>query len=313
EELRVLPEKFRTPLVLCHLEGLSQGEVARHLGVTDGQLRGRLYRAKERLRERLVRRGFSLTAVLLALTIGRQAPAIPSPLATATLRIATATPHTIPVAVHLLATGVIRDMTTTCKPLVYLALFGVLGLGAAGFAIHAATADPARRELASPALAGRAAPAPTKRVEPPAHQNPHPEVDFKESGFVHSVDAARNQLFMNFDLSAGKGHDAGVTANTKVLFGGKPIPLAELKPGMRVELRYYKGSKDRDEARVYWRRLRPEVTAVNAVKRTVTFKFVGKQGDVLDVTLPVGADAAVTLDGLPARLADVPLGEASWL
>src|SRR5262249_25747390 len=118
EELRVLPEKFRTPLVLCHLEGLSQGEVARHLGGTDGQLRGRLYGAKERLGERLVRRGFSLTAVLLALTIGRQARAIPSTLATATLRIATATPHTIPVAVHLLATGVIRDMTTTCKPLV---------------------------------------------------------------------------------------------------------------------------------------------------------------------------------------------------
>ena len=99
EELRRLPEKFRTPLVLCHLEGLSRDEVARQLGVTDGQLRGRLYRAKERLRRRLVRRGFSLTAVLLAPALGDQARALPVTLAARTLRLVAAAPHTIPVAV----------------------------------------------------------------------------------------------------------------------------------------------------------------------------------------------------------------------
>jgi RNA polymerase sigma factor (sigma-70 family) len=162
EELRRLPEKFRTPLVLCHLEGLSQNEVAQQLGVTDGQLRGRLYRAKERLRRRLERRGFSLTAVLLALAIGDQARAIPATLAAGTLHLVTADRHTIPVAVRLLAEGVIRDMTTRFKLLALLALLGALGLGAAGFAAHALTTDPAGQDPAPPPVSAKAAPAPAK-------------------------------------------------------------------------------------------------------------------------------------------------------
>lgn len=99
DELRKLPEKFRTPVVLCHLEGLSQDEVAKHLGISDGQLRGRLYRAKERLRERLLRRGFTLSAVLLALNVGGKAQAVPPMLAAGTLRLACAAPSAVPVAV----------------------------------------------------------------------------------------------------------------------------------------------------------------------------------------------------------------------
>ena len=199
EELRRLPEKFRTPLVLCHLEGLSRDEVARQLGVTDGQLRGRLYRAKERLRRRLVRRGFSLTAVLLAPALGDQARALPVTLAARTLRLVAAAPHTIPVAVRLLATGVIRDMTTRFKPVALLTLFGALGLAAAGFASRATTTDPAGREPAHPPAAARAAPAPAK-----------PGVADKASKLVHSVDAdkgagtklalATDYLFQRVDI-----------------------------------------------------------------------------------------------------------------
>jgi RNA polymerase sigma factor (sigma-70 family) len=306
EELRRLPEKFRTPLVLCHLEGLCQDEVARHLRITDGQLRGRLYRAKEKIRERLVRRGFTLTGVLLALTLGREARALPPTLAFGTLRLATAAPHTIPVAVHFLATGVIRDMTMTFKPLACLALFGALSITAAGFALHAATARP---ETTLRAVARQAAPAPAK---PPANPKT-PEISARESGYVNSVDAARNKLFVDFDLSGGKGEDAEIRADTKVLFSGRAARLADLKPGMRVDLVYFTGSHVPNEVRAYWPRLRPEVMAVDAVKRTVVFRFEGQQGGALDVNLPVAAGAAVTLDGVPARLADVPLGQASWL
>jgi len=299
EELGRLPEQFRTPLVLCYLEGRSPAEVTRHLGLTDGQLRGRLYRAKERLRRRLTRRGFALPAVLLALTVGRQGRAVSATLAADTVRLA-ADPSAIPVVVQQLVTGVIRDMTTTFKTLAYLALFGALGLGAAGFAIYPATADPARPEPVPPAATADTAPA-------------KPGVGEKESGSVHSVDAARTKLFVDFDRAAGKGEDAGLTAETTVRFGGKPVPLADLQPGMRVDLVYPKDSEVPNEVRAYWPRLRPQVTAVNPTKRTVVFRFAGEQGVALDVTLPVAADAVVTLDGLPAGLADVPLGEASWL
>src|SRR5262249_39728899 len=132
EELQRLPEKLRTPLILCHLEGLGQDEVARHLGVTGGQLRGRLYRAKGKLRERLVRRGFPLTGVLLALAVGTTTQAVPTPLAAATLRLAGGRSPTVPIAVHHLAQGVIRDMVRVFKTVTAFALLGVLGLAAAG-------------------------------------------------------------------------------------------------------------------------------------------------------------------------------------
>ena len=49
-ELDALPERFRTPLVLCYLEGLTQDEAARRLGWTAATVKGRLQRGRARLR-----------------------------------------------------------------------------------------------------------------------------------------------------------------------------------------------------------------------------------------------------------------------
>jgi RNA polymerase sigma factor (sigma-70 family) len=68
DEINRLPEKYRRPLVLCYLEGLTQEAAARQLGWNAGVLRGRLDRARLRLRGRLTRRGLA-PAATFALTV----------------------------------------------------------------------------------------------------------------------------------------------------------------------------------------------------------------------------------------------------
>jgi RNA polymerase sigma factor (sigma-70 family) len=62
EEVSQLPEKYRAPVVLCELEGLTYQEAAQRLRCPVGTIGVRLRRARERLRERLTRRGLAPTA-----------------------------------------------------------------------------------------------------------------------------------------------------------------------------------------------------------------------------------------------------------
>jgi RNA polymerase sigma factor (sigma-70 family) len=65
EELNQLPSRYRIPLVLCYLEGLTNEEAARQLGCPRGTIATRLARARDRLRSRLHRRGVVLSALSL--------------------------------------------------------------------------------------------------------------------------------------------------------------------------------------------------------------------------------------------------------
>jgi RNA polymerase sigma factor (sigma-70 family) len=89
EEIRRLPERYRLPLVLCHVEGLRHDEVAHRLGCPIGTVESRLSRARQQLRARLTRRGLSPTASVMAAVLrpSAEGPVSPS-LAEATLRAA---------------------------------------------------------------------------------------------------------------------------------------------------------------------------------------------------------------------------------
>src|SRR5688572_4102522 len=75
EHLAALPEKYRVPLVLHHLEGWGEQEVARMLGCKLGTVSGRLSRARQMLKDRLESRGVRGAAVATAIAGLALAPA----------------------------------------------------------------------------------------------------------------------------------------------------------------------------------------------------------------------------------------------
>ena len=75
EEVRRLPEKYRSVVLLCYWEGLTQEQAALQLGCPIGTVRSRIARARDLLRRRLVRRGLSATAGAVAVFSTATAPA----------------------------------------------------------------------------------------------------------------------------------------------------------------------------------------------------------------------------------------------
>ena len=137
EEIRRLPEKYRTPVVLCYLEGRTHEEAARRLRCSTGSVRGRLDRARHKLRDRLTRRGLAPAAGLTTLAaLGEAASAaVPAPLLAATVatlaRAATAsavaTTESAAAAIEL-ADGVFRAMIVAKLKLAAMLVFGILAL-----------------------------------------------------------------------------------------------------------------------------------------------------------------------------------------
>ena len=127
-----LPEKYRSPVVLCHLQGLSTAEAARRLGCPPATLTTRLFRARNTLRRRLTALGLSVPVALTAGSVLH----VPSALAEAAQAMAAG--RSIPPAAARLADGVFRSLLMTrirwaaTAAAVCLTGVGVLGFRAGG-------------------------------------------------------------------------------------------------------------------------------------------------------------------------------------
>jgi hypothetical protein len=88
DEVNQIPEKYRTPLILCYLEGKTNEEAAKELGCPIGSMSWKLDKGRELLRNRLARRGVALSAAALTTTLAENAAtaAVPVSLGDATLR-----------------------------------------------------------------------------------------------------------------------------------------------------------------------------------------------------------------------------------
>jgi RNA polymerase sigma factor (sigma-70 family) len=139
EELSGLPERYRSPVVLCCLAGKTQEQAARELGWPPGSMSRWLTRGKEMLRRRLLRRGVALSAPLLGTALaGLSAEAAPAlPLAAATTKaaagwVAGRAAGLVSARVAALTEGVVRTMVVTKMSLtkVLLLLVGLTATGA---------------------------------------------------------------------------------------------------------------------------------------------------------------------------------------
>jgi RNA polymerase sigma factor (sigma-70 family) len=75
EEVGRLPDKYRSPVVLCYLEGRTNEEAANLLHWPVGTVKTRLTRARELLHSRLARHGVALSAGLVAVNTASALPA----------------------------------------------------------------------------------------------------------------------------------------------------------------------------------------------------------------------------------------------
>ncbi len=84
DELAYLPARYRLPLLLCCIQGLSHQQAADQLAWPVGTVAGRLSRGKEMLRQRLIKRGIVLSSAGLSALLTQEVLAGEMPAALAT-------------------------------------------------------------------------------------------------------------------------------------------------------------------------------------------------------------------------------------
>jgi RNA polymerase sigma factor (sigma-70 family) len=168
EEVGRLPEKYRSLVLLCYFEGLTHEQAAARLGWPIGTVKGRLARARDRLRRRLAGRGVIVSDAALAshLALVDALNAVPEPLERATLEAArsiahasaarTVTAAAVSLPVATLVDGVSRAMMMTHIKAVCLVLL-VAGAVTTGFVVAAAQITPLERETNPPTAALKSA------------------------------------------------------------------------------------------------------------------------------------------------------------
>jgi RNA polymerase sigma factor (sigma-70 family) len=174
EELSRLPEDLRAPLVLCYLQGLTRDEAARKLGWATGRLKFRLERARAALRQRLQRRGVTLSAPLLAVLLSESADAAAPIVVNMPAALAAARGHAIDTLVSASVAALVRAALPSTVAAKFGNLAATLTVVLAGFFALAWGLDASRDDPANPPVVPVATqPAPLARNKTP--EVPPPE------------------------------------------------------------------------------------------------------------------------------------------
>jgi RNA polymerase sigma factor (sigma-70 family) len=186
QEVNRLPEKYRAPFVLCYLQGKTNEEAARELRCPTGTVLSRLAWARERLRDRLTRRGVTpFAGVLAALPAENAFPgAAPPAIVQSTVRAAPSfaagrAAGAVSARAADLTEGVIKAMSISRRRILAVVLLGLMCAGTGvGVLTHLARGEkpPAdgqeTRQPADPPPAEGKGPGEQPKANPPAATGP---------------------------------------------------------------------------------------------------------------------------------------------
>jgi RNA polymerase sigma factor (sigma-70 family) len=183
EAIQKLPERYRTPIVLCYLQGKTNREAAAQLGCPIGTVSTRLTRGREMLRRQLARHVVVPSAAVLGAVLSHRvvSAAVTVPLVNATVKTASLFTAGPAGAAGVLSANVAPLVEETGKAMLLtklkiatalLATAGLLTAGAGALARRDAAAQPTKAPAAESAKPLARAPQPPSAPERPAQAGP---------------------------------------------------------------------------------------------------------------------------------------------
>jgi RNA polymerase sigma factor (sigma-70 family) len=163
QELSRLPEKYRTVIVLCDLEGKTSKEAALQLSLPQGTVASRLARARAMLAKWLARHGLTASGGILAAVLSQEAASasVPSSVMNSTIKTVTsvaagqaATTALVSAKVAALTEGVMKGMLLTRlkTAAALVVLLAITGLGVGRVVLQTRAAEPPKEQGANEKL-----------------------------------------------------------------------------------------------------------------------------------------------------------------
>jgi hypothetical protein len=332
-------------VVLCDLQSKSREEAARQIGCPEGTLSSRLSRARDLLRERLVRRGLTLSIAGTLLPAGEACAAVPSSLLTATVESALSAARepaaVVSAQVTALAEGVLNIMFLTKLKIAALVVVSLaLIAGSGGYAHHVLTTPAAAgseflaKNPNDDAQADRNdPPRDAPRKDAPRDGDP-PRSSPTVTGFIKAVDPPTRNVTVTVRTEGEEASDHTVKLDPDVKIAtaaNSAGTIDDLKPRMRVVITLTADQK----AVVAIREVpgddpgrRPEqgkdgekravvfglAKATDPAKNTITITILRDGGGGEDRTYELAKDVRIVVPrNENAKLGDVAAGMRCWL